>query len=138
MLRQYRDTINSGEKTIHLPPVKIDTGNAPPVWRRPYPLSLEKAEFVRKQCREWLDAGIISESNSPYAAPVVVVPKEMADGSRGFRLCGNFSALNKNIQISRFPLPRQETLLDEMKGSCFFSKLDLGGSIFRVGSTSGR
>jgi hypothetical protein len=55
--------------------MKIDTQNHPPIRSRPYLHSpADKAE-VSCQVREMLDANIIYEHNSPWAAPVLVVKK---------------------------------------------------------------
>ena len=125
LLKTYATEIDSGVRTIALPEVSINTGQSLPVWRNPYRLGPEKREFVRQQCDTWLKRGVISLSTSPWAAPVVVVPKSQPDGTRGFRLCGDFTRLNPVLQQQHFPLPRPDDLIDDMVGAQIFSKIDL-------------
>ncbi|KAG5882353.1 hypothetical protein JTB14_009879 [Gonioctena quinquepunctata] len=54
---------------------------------------------------------VIEECESPYSAPVVLVPKP--DGS--VRLCVNYQALNEVIISDKYPLPRIDDLLHTAK-----------------------
>ena len=58
----------------------IDTGENPPVCQRPYTLPLKHAEWVKKELNILEVAGIIVRSVSPWASPIVVVPKRSAPG----------------------------------------------------------
>ena len=59
----------------------IDTGNSPPpIASRPYTLPLKHYEWVWKEINTLERAGIITKSISPWASPVVIVPKESAPG----------------------------------------------------------
>ena len=57
----------------------IDTGENPPVCQRPYMLPLKHAEWVKKELNILEAAGIIVQSISPWASPIVV-PKRSAPG----------------------------------------------------------
>ena len=76
--------------TTPLITMSIDTGNHPPVAKRPYTLALKHHDWVKVEIDKLLDAGVIRESNSSWSAPIVVVPK----GDGGKRLCIDFRALN--------------------------------------------
>ena len=56
----------------------IDTGDHPPIAKRPYTLSVKHYDWVKEELDKLLEAGIIRESHSSWSAPSVVVPK--ADG----------------------------------------------------------
>lgn len=65
----------------------------------------------------------IEPSNSPYASPLVPVRKK--NGS--IRVCIDYRALNKDTVADRYPIPRNDELIDAIgrqKGN-IFSSLDL-------------
>ncbi|GKE61542.1 putative reverse transcriptase domain-containing protein, partial [Tanacetum coccineum] len=67
------------------------------------------------------DIRFIRPSHSPWGAPVLFVKKK--DGS--FRMCIDYRELNKLTVKNRYPLPRIDDLFDQLRGSRFFSKIDL-------------
>ena len=77
---------------------------------------------------EFLEKGIITESNSPFGAPVLFVKKP--DGSLRFTL--DYRALNQVTEKMRYPLPRIDDLLDNVWGAKVFSSLDLESGYFQL------
>jgi hypothetical protein len=73
------------------------------------------------QLKELLDLGLIRPSVSPWGAPVIFVKKK--DGS--LWLCIDYRDLNRATVKNRYPMPRIDDLLDQMKGATVFSKIDL-------------
>ena len=71
--------------------------------------------FVCDGCR------FIRPSNSPWGAPAIFVSKK--DGS--MRMCIDYRELNKVTIKNKYPLPRIDDLMDQVRGSKVFSKLDL-------------
>ena len=57
--------------------MEIDTGDSPPITQKPYTLPLKHAEWVQKELEILEKAGVIVRSVSPWASPIVVVPKEI-------------------------------------------------------------
>jgi hypothetical protein len=83
---------------------------------------------VKNQVQEFLDKGLVRESLSPCAVPIVLSPKK--DG--GWRMCTKSRAIN-NIAIKyRFPLPRMDDLMDCLSGENFFSKIDLKSGYHQI------
>ena len=58
--------------------MEIDTGDSLPVAQNPYTLPLKHHKSVRKEIEMLEKAGVIECSLSPWASPVIVVPKKLA------------------------------------------------------------
>ena len=115
---------NNGDigKTM-LVEMEIDTENHPAIASKPYTLPLKHYEWVQREIETLEKAGIIERSISPWASPVVIVPKKSAPGEppRG-RMCMDYRRINK-LQpevtkadgrkgcISLIPLPKIDELL---------------------------
>ena len=57
--------------------MEIDTGDSPLITQKPYTLPLKHAEWVQKELEILEKAGVIVRSVSPWAIPIVVVPKKI-------------------------------------------------------------
>ena len=57
--------------------MEIDTGDSRPITQKSYTLPLKHAEWVQKELEILEKAGVIVRSVSPWASPIVVVPKEL-------------------------------------------------------------
>ena len=58
--------------------MEIDTGDSPPITPKTYTLPLKHVTWVQKELEILEKAGVIVRSVSPWASPIVVVPKRMA------------------------------------------------------------
>ena len=58
--------------------MEIDTGDSLPIAQNPYTLPLKHHEWVRKEIETLEKTGVIEHSLSPWASPVIVVPKKSA------------------------------------------------------------
>ena len=98
LCQEFKDifSVDSGDigKTP-LVEMEIDTGDSPPITQKPYTLPLKHAEWVQKEIEILEKAGVIVRSVSPWASPIVVVPKRSAPGEPPKRrLCVDYRAIN--------------------------------------------
>ena len=74
--------------------VEIDTGHNLPITQKPYTLPLKHTAWVQRELEILEKAGVIVRSVSPWASPIVVVPKRTAQGEPPKqRLCVDYRAL---------------------------------------------
>lgn len=67
-----------------------------------------------------LKEGIIKPSTSPWASPIVIVPR----GSKR-RFCIDFREINKITRKDAYPIPLMSTILDRLRGAKVISTIDL-------------
>ena len=80
---------------IPLLEVEINTGDSLPITQKPYTPPLKHTKWVQRELEILEKAGVIVRSVSPWASPIVVVPKRTAPGEPPKeRLCVDYRALN--------------------------------------------
>lgn len=117
----------SEKKARNLPPhryvdheIPLMEGKKPPFGRM-YSMSDAELKEVREWITENLSKSFIRASSSSAASPILFVKKK--DGS--LRLCVDYRALNDITLKDRHPLPRIEETLNQIRGSKYFTRLDL-------------
>ena len=83
ILQNFVNIISNSSGDIGTTPLismDIDTGDSPPVSQRPYTLPLKHHEWVKSEIETLEDAGVIHKSFSPWASPIVMVPKKSEKG----------------------------------------------------------
>uniref|UniRef100_A0A8C1X837 Gypsy retrotransposon integrase-like protein 1 n=1 Tax=Cyprinus carpio TaxID=7962 RepID=A0A8C1X837_CYPCA len=113
------------DRVLHV----IPTGDAAPIRDRYNRIPPKLYQEVRGLLNNMLENGIIKESYSPWAAPVVLVRKK--DGT--LRFCVDYRRLNSVTHKDSYPLPRIEESLASLKKSRVFSTLDLAHGYWQVG-----
>ena len=84
LLDNNKDAFAEDERQIGTTPhieMTIETGDYPPIPKKPYNLALNHYDWV-KETDKLLEAGVIWENHSSWSPPTVVVPK--GDGGKGF------------------------------------------------------
>ena len=116
----------------------IDTGDSPPVCQKPYNLPLKHREWVQKELETLERAGVVVRSISPWASPIVIVPKKTEPGEPPRRrLCVDYRVINNLLPevqkahskakgvLTLFPLPQIDHIYARLRGSKIFSTFDL-------------
>lgn len=114
----FCDKVEHRIPTLDNVPVKIPHRRIPPnQWAE-----------VRDYLKNALKNGIIRESCSPYAAPVVLIPKKNGK----LRICVDYRGVNAKTRKDAYPLPRIEEALDALNGAKYFCSLDLAHGFYQL------
>ena len=111
----------------------VDTQGHRPIKQKPYRSALTQRETIEKHISEMLDAGVVRESASPWASPVVIVPKK--DGS--LRFCIDYRKLNNITVKNCYPLPNIDDIFTYLGEAKYFSCLDLKSGYWQIAMNEG-
>ena len=111
--------------------------NAAPITCKPRRLSREKYFWTQRKIEEWKQKGFIVESTSPWASPIVVVPKPTDESEeKEFRLCIDYRMINLLATLDPFPFPIIDDVIVSFGGCNVFSKIDLKDGFHLLGLTA--
>ena len=99
----------------------IDTGDAKPIAMPLRRLAWVERDQIRMEVDEMKAQGVVTDSNSPWASPPVLVRKK--DGT--MRFCIDYQTLNATTVPDQYLLPRSDDVLDALETCAFFSVIDL-------------
>ena len=145
---EYKDIFFTDSSDIGKTPLiemEIDTGDSPPITQKPYTLPLKHATWVKKELEILEKAGVIVRSVSPWASPIVVVPKRMAPGEPPKRrLCVDYHAVNSLLPpvkkalskakgvLTLVLLPKIDEIYARLKGSKIYSTFDMRSGYYHM------
>lgn len=124
ILCSYKDIFSVDDNDLgqtHLAHHGIDTGDSRPVKQPPRRVPMALAHEEVEAIQQLLQQGVIRESNSPWASPIVLVRKK----SGKIRPCVDYRRVNSLTKKDAYPIPRTQECLDAMAGSVIFSTLDM-------------
>ena len=140
LCEEYSDIFSKDSSDIGKTPLitmEIETGDSPPVCQRPYNLPLKHIDWVQKELNTLEKAGVITRSVSPWASPIVIVPKQTALGDPPKkRLCVDYRVINSLLPkvnkahskakgvLTLVPLPKIDEIYARLKGSKVYSGFD--------------
>ena len=125
----------------------VDTGDNSPIYQKPYTLPLKHYSWVQQEIETLEHAGVIKKSISPWASPIVVVPKKSAPGKPPrCRMCVNFRRINElqpkmqrvdkqtdtQGNLSLIPLPKIDEMYANLRGAKIFTTLDLHSGYYHI------
>ena len=131
LLHQFQDSFSRDEWNLgltHLASHVIKTEGAVPVKQPPRRVPMAYADAEKKAIEDRKAKGVIRDSTSPWASPIVLVKRE--DGS--VRHCVDYRKVNELVKPDGFPLPRIQDCLDAVAGSQYFSTFDLLSGYFQI------
>ena len=139
LCKEYDDIFSEDSTDIGRTPLvtmEIDMGDSPPITQRPYNLPLKHSDWVQRELDTLEKAGVITRSVSPWASPIVIVPKKTEPGEPPRRrLCVDYRALNNLLPtvqkveprakgvLTLVPLPKIDEIYAKLKGSFIFLHL---------------
>ncbi|GBN28772.1 Transposon Ty3-G Gag-Pol polyprotein [Araneus ventricosus] len=83
---------------------------------------------IKEIVRESRENGIVSDTRSPYASPVLLVKKKTGEN----RLVIDYRRLNSQTIKDKFPLPKIDYLLEQLHDCSFFRTLDLAHGYLQI------
>ena len=121
LLRRYSDMCSGTLGEINVTEHRIDLiEGAKPVHAQPYRAGPRQRLLEEQEIERQLAAGVIEPATSPWASPIVFVPKK--DGS--LRFCVDYRRLNAVTVRDTYPLPRMDECIDSLGEATVFSTLD--------------
>ena len=149
LCKEYEDIFSRSSEDIgHTPllTMEIETGDSPPICQKPYSLPLKHVEWVTKELEILEKAGVISRSVSPWASPIVIVPKKTEPGELPRRrMCVDYRVLNSLLPpvnrahskakgiLTLVPLPKIDEIYAQLEGSKVYSAIDMRSGYFHLG-----
>jgi transposase InsO family protein len=106
----------------------INTEGAIPKSCSPRRISHIQKTTVSEHIKVMLNGNIIQPSRSPWASPVLLVPKKNGE----WRFCIDYRTLNDATVKDVYPLPRIDDTLDALNGAKFLSTLDLQSGYWQI------
>ncbi|KAJ1093870.1 hypothetical protein NDU88_006959 [Pleurodeles waltl] len=138
LLEQFSPLFSLTLGLTHLCVQEIDTGDRPPVKNKMYRLSDKVKASIKEEVSKMLTLGVIEKSSSPWASPVVLVPKATAPGAKPeLRFCVDYRGLNSVTRTDTHPIPRADELVDRLGTAKFLSTFDLTSGYWQIGLTEG-
>lgn len=100
--------------------VKFRFHDPNPYSGKPYKLGPAESKALAEILQDMLKKGVIRPSDSPWGAPVFLVPK----ATGGYRLCADYRILNKQLVAESYCLPAVDMLFDRLRTAKVYSLQD--------------
>lgn len=128
LLSEYQDVFIENNKPSLLGEHCIITKSNAPISVPPYRLSPAKKDILKSELDSMIKKEIIEPCSSPWASPVVMVPKPNGE----VRVCVDYRRLNAITVPDTYPIPRIDDLLHAAKPTAFMTSLDLKSGYWQV------
>ena len=128
LILEYKHVFTNVPGTVNCGEHKIMLTSDEPVKKKCYTVPYAMRQELKKEIQDMKEMGIIRESDSPYASPIVVVKKK--DGSN--RICADYRALNNITVFDPEPIMNSEELFAKLSKDKYFTKLDLSKGYWQI------
>ena len=128
VLRRYEEFFTETPGRARVIEHKIDLTDDRPIRCKTYPLSYAKRDEIQEEIKNMMDTGIVRESSSPYASPLVVVKKK--SGSN--RMCIDYRKLNLVTVADPAPMTTTEDLFGKLGKCQYYSTIDLSRGYWQI------
>ena len=108
--------------------VETNTEIRVPIHFRARRLGPVKYRGLQVEIKRLVDQEIFEKSYSPWASPIVKVNKKNGN----FRLCADFTSLNKTLKMKKYALPNINDFVSLASGCKIFSKLDIKDAYYNI------
>ena len=107
--------------------IELEPGTAPISWH-PYRMAPKELAEMEKLLEELLEKGFIRPSSSAWGSLAIFVKKKDVT----LRMCVDYHSLNVVTIKNKYPLPRIDTLFDQLASAKVFSKIDLRSGYHQI------
>ena len=97
LCQQFPEVFSTNNKDIgrtNLITMDIDTGDSLPSVKKPYMLPLKHYDWVQQEIESLEQVGIITRSVSPWASPIIVIPRSQPQEKPPGGECASTSVLS--------------------------------------------
>ena len=129
LLQDFRELFEDTPGICPMLEHDIQLSDPTPIRQAPYRLNMDKREFLKGEVQRLLEQGMIRPSLSPWASPVVLVPKP---DPGMYRLCCDFRKVNIVTIPDSYPLARVDDIIDDLGQARYLTKLDLLQGYYQV------
>jgi hypothetical protein len=128
LIQQFQEIFTDKPGRTNLVEHRVCLTSEDPIRSKPYSVPYTVRESLKNEIREMMRLGVIRESSSPYASPVVIVRKK--DGSN--RVCIDYRKLNKITVVDPEPMTPAVDVFQRIGQDKYFSKIDLSKGYWQV------
>ena len=126
-----------GAVSNHFPEMNVEppslfenlSPNIKPIATKSRRYSNEDTKFIKEETQRMLKQGIITESNSPWRAQVLVVKSE---GHKKRLVVDYSNTINIHTELDAYPLPNLNDMVNEISKYKYYSTFDLKAAYHQV------
>ena len=148
LCEEFSDVFSQDSSDLGKTPLmkmEIPTGDNPPMTQQPYGLTLKHVQWVQEEIETLEKAVVITKRISPWASPIVIVPKKTSPGEPPRRrMCVDYRMLNSLLPkvekahtrakgvLTLVPIPKIDEIYAKLEGSTIYSTFDMRSGYYHL------